>query len=279
MRAYDGLAAANREALPCRAPVVVNDFLNLTLYRCAHDPEPFKMDTARYFLMARTAHVPLAIYSVLARQGFGQLTPETIGALLEYAALLPAARTEIDGKVPDEPTRSRLRRLLTDSESYLQRVLQARTADKDHFQAYADAMRPLVQANLRIGAEEQLRQFHQQMNTWRAEHPQERWDDVRVVIMGFHQARDQYVTAQYFRWLLREAAGQDHVVYAEYQFSPFGGRSAEAKGLALELLAKVDVDHRAAATILGDRSALERDVMGPAATEILRGWGRSDWPR
>jgi hypothetical protein len=52
----------------------------------------------------------------------------------------------------------------------------------------------------------------------------------------------------------------------------------DTKAAARDLLGKVDLDRGAAKLILGDETALGRDVMGPAAQEILRSWPRSSWP-
>ncbi len=278
VQAYHDAADANLDHLRCRAPVVVNDFLNMTLYRCNGQEAAFHMDTKRYFLMARTAHVPLAIYSFIAAQGFGTITSDTEQRLRAYGALLAAAVDEVRGLSVDEATRKQLLELLDVSAVYVGDVLRSGQADEAGFRAYADRVRPLVRANLRVGADEQLRQFRAQLDAWRREFPDEHWGDLRVVVMGFHQARDLYATKQLFQWLLRERGLEDRVVYAEFQFSPFGDKSVEAKRLALDLLSKVDLDHRAAAAILADRVALQRDVMGPAAKQILESWGNPEWP-
>ncbi len=277
VEAYQAAVAANLKALPCRAPVILNDFLNMTLYMCDGRQEPFKMDTKRYFLMARTAHAALAAFSLAEPAGDGVLTSGALEGIRAYIAFLPAAREQVTKADVDEKTRDRLLALLDSTSDYLGGLLRNGRVDQAEFDAYAARVRPLIQDNLHVGAEEQLRQFRDQLNKWRTSYPKEHWGDLRVVVMGFHQARDLYATQQLFRWLLREDGPQNRVVYAEYQFSPFD-RSDEAKKLALELLSKVDLDHRAATALFGNPNVLQQDVMGPAATEILRQWGASDWP-
>ena len=279
--AYHDAANANLRQLPCRAPVIVNDFLNMTLYLCDGPQSPsFAMDTKRYFLMARSAHPTLAIYSYIAKQGFGPLSAESVQRLREYAALLPPAREEARARPDiDEPTRNRGLRLFDEALAYIDVISESQRADESGFQAYAHQVRPLIEANLRVGAEEQLRQFRAQLEAWRAKYPDERWDDLRVVVMGFHQARDLYATKQLFEWLLQEPAFENRVVYAEFQFSPFGDNSGKARCLALELLSKVDLDHRAASMIFADGTVLQRDVMGPSARDILKEWGTPRWAK
>lgn len=259
-------------------PIILNDFLNMTLYLSGDRTAQFHMDKRVYFLMARTTHPPLALYSILQSQEFGPLTDSTRRALMNYAGLLARAREELAGVPMDDDMRHRLNQLLMQSSNYTERVLRDGNATPEAFRSYVQTIRPLVEANLATGAREQLAQFKAQLDRWKVEFPVERWDTLLVVVLGFHQARELYATKLLFQWLLREPATEHRVVYAEVLIPPFGPRREESQQLALELLAKVDFERTAADMILGDDTALQRDVMGPAARDLLNSWGPSPWP-
>jgi len=259
-------------------PIILNDFLNMTLYLPGDRTARFGMDKNIYFLMARTTHPPLALYSILSMQGFGPLTDTTRQALTNYVELLGRARDEVASAQINENMRQRLTSLLTQSSDYATGVLQDGGARPEAFRTYVQAIRPLVEANLVTGAREQLIQFKAQLDQWKAAYPTERWNALLVVVLGFHQARELYATKLLFQWLLREPVTERRVVYAEVLFPPFGTCRDESQRLALELLAKVDFERDAAGLILGDDTALQRDVMGPAARDVLEDWGASPWP-
>jgi len=276
--AYQRAVQDHLTTLRREGPIILNDFLNMTLYLPRDRTERFLMDKKIYFLLARTTHPPLALYSILATQGFGPLTDPTRQALAHYVELLARTHDEVANMAIDGEMRQRLIALLTRSNNYAEDLLRKGVASPEGFRAYVQTVRPLIDANLETGAREQLDQFKAQLDQWRAEFPQERWDALLVVVLGFHQARELYATKLLFQWLLREPATERRVVYAEVLIPPFGERREESQQLALELLAKVDFERDAADLILGDETALQQDVMGPAARDLLNSWGASSWP-
>ncbi|MCG8469835.1 MAG: hypothetical protein MJB57_16785, partial [Gemmatimonadetes bacterium] len=161
---------------------------------------------------------------------------------------------------------------------YVAGVIAAKSTSEADFEAFMLPLRPLIRENFAVGAREQLDQFRAQMDAWKTEFPTEDWAALRVVVLGFHQPRDEYALKLFFQWLLEEPAYEKRVVFAEFQHSIFGPDRAEAVRLALELLTKVDLDAGAAEIMFGDEAMLGRDVMGPAAGSIIRAWGQPTWP-
>lgn len=274
------LAAAQTRLADIKAsgPVILNDFLNMTLYRPGAEPERFNMTKDTYFLMARASHPPLALYSMLSPGGLGALSDTERTAVATYADKLRAARAELPTMAIDPLVRQRIDRIFELSERLAATALTTNAVSEAEYLKYAAEVRPLLKANLELGAREQLRQFRDQLNYWRAQFPAEHWDQLHVVVLGFHQARELYAPKLFFQWLLREPEVEDRVVYAEVLIPPFGEHRGESHDLALELLAKVSLDRDAARLVLGDESALGRDVMGPAARDIIEDWGSSQWP-
>jgi hypothetical protein len=260
------------------APIIVQRLLGMTLYRSNGERVQYQMDKHRYFLMAAASHPPLAIYSILSKQGFGPIRDSTREQLSEYRDAIGEARNLVPAVEDDGEVVDHILAIFRSSEHYIDAVQAAGTAPESGFAQYAAEIRPLVVENLRIGAREQLKQFRFRLETWREEYPGENWQDLRVVVRGFHQPRDLYALKLLFEWLLQEPDFEHRVVFAEFQYPIFGKQSEEVEELALTLLTKVDFEQSLGALVLGDPSAMGRDVMGPAAIEILQEWGQPDWP-
>lgn len=276
--AYLDAIETHRSQLQAEAPIIVQRLLGMTLHRANGERIQFEMDKRRYFLMAAASHPPLAIYSILAKQGFGPINASTRADISAYRAALADARAALPTVEADEEIVERILRIFASSDHYLDSVLSTGSSSKSGFENYAAAIRPLLVENLRIGAREQLEQFRSCLETWRQEFPDENWEELRVVVLGFHQPRELYVLKQFFEWLLDEPDFEHRVVFAEFQYPIFGKQADEVEELALTLLTKVDFEQPMGALVFGNPSVMGRDVMGPAAVEILQKWGESDWP-
>lgn len=258
-------------------PVITQDLLNMTLILSNGEKVPYKMDKKAYFTLAHTTHPVLTIYSILYQSDF-KPTESTMLALEDYILKLVKAQEGIKQVTHlNEKQKDRIRTLLATSEVYVQHLLDTKETHKKGFTLYSSGVRRMVEGNLYDGAKEQLDQFKAQMEKWKTEYPNENWEDLRVVVMGFHQARDLYALKLFFQWLLKEPDFEKKVVFAEYQFSIFGDQKEKAEELALLLLTKVDFEKEPSLFLLGNETQLQKDVMGPAAQKILKAWGQSDW--
>lgn len=275
--AYDEAIANHGTKLSANYPVITQDLLNMTLIRPNGNKLRYSMDKRMYFLMAHSSHPPLTIYSILSKDGFGTLSNDTVTALENYQQKIGAAEAEIKSSNLNQVVRNRILRILEFSRKYLAVTIRDKSASRIGFIKYANQIRPALEANLNRGALEQLKQFKAQVEKWRTEFPSDNWRELKVVVMGFHQAREMYALDSFFRWLLREPTYEKRVVYAEFPDSISGPNRERAEQLALLLLTKVDFDLGASSLIFGHPDVLEKDVMGPAAARILRSWGSSPW--
>lgn len=277
---YD--SAIERHAAKMRAsyPIVTQDLLNMTLLRPGAAPEPFTTMAKRtYFLVAHTSHPPLTIYSILSKQGFGDLNDATVAELTSYRdQLKQAVDSDKTGDGVEPNLRARLFPIMKASLRYLEESIARRSATRQSFENYARPLRETIRGNFQIAAQEQLTQFKAKMDAWQAAYPNENWSALRVVVMGGHQARDLYALKLFFQWLLREPGYEKRVVYAEDQTMPVGLDLPSAEVSGLELLTKVDFDNDVGQIIFGDPSIMQRDVIGPAAQSILKEWGPTQWP-
>lgn len=275
---YNDAIAFHEKNVLHRYPVITQDLLNMTLIRSNGETERYSMDRKRYFLMANTSHPVLAIYSILSKDGFSTVSKQTIVELENYLTKLSKAAEEVKSLSIEPEVKTRILFVLTSSAEYVQSVIRSGKTSLDEFERYARPLRHAIDENLYVGAEEQLIQFKEQVNKWRLQFPEEKWNQLRVVVLSFHQGREKYALTLFFKWLLHEPNYEKRVVYAEFQSSISGAERDNAEKLALVLLTKVDFDLEASTRIFGNPRTLQVDVMGPAAVKILKGWGKSGWP-
>lgn len=276
-RSYADASTLHQAAIMAAGPVITQDHLSMTLFLPHGGEHRFTMDTTAYTLAAQTSHVPVTVYAIIARTGFGVLDETQIQDLVAYRGLLDEATVYFQDLGLSDETLTRSLTVFEETRAFISRIVNAGEASKEAYRSYLSPLRPLIQQNLMIGASEQLRQFREQMQVWRAAFPDENWEDLRVVILGLHQPRTDYALGLFFRWLLNQPGYEDRVVYAEFQESFFGSRREAAQLLGLDLMTRVDLDREISALMFDDPTVLQRDVMGPAAHEILESWGPSPW--
>ena len=274
---YQAVTQAHAKNMHASYPVITQDLLNMTLIRSNGEKIRFRMDRKAYMTFAHATHPPLTIYSMLYQEDF-ELKDSTLQKLQAYRELLAAGKKGVwQTSHINAEQQQRIHDLLSRSDEFLQRIVNDQQTSKAQYHAYAKSIRPLLAANLYDGAMEQLTQFRVQLEEWKQAYPEENWDELRVVILGFHQPRDLYVTKTFFQWLLEESGFEKQVVYAEFQGRITGKYRENAEHQALELLTKIDLEKEASLFLLGNENQLQQDVMGPAAVEIMKAWGRSTW--
>lgn len=276
-RAYDDAIAYHRATTIHGGPLIVQDLLGMTLIKTDGERLRYEMDKTVYFTVAHNTHPPYGIYSIIAFQGYGPLNDYQLSRLAEYRVGIVASLARLDTYKIDADTRQRLAVILNASRDYIDQISAAGAASRESFQAFVTPLRPLFHANFHLAALEQLRQFRAQMKIYQARYAEENWDDLRVVVMGFHQTRNLWVLKQFFQWLVREPDYEHRVVYAEFQHPFFGENRARAESLAIELATKVDFDLSAAEIFLGDKTLLGSDILGPYGRDIIESWGPSDF--
>ena len=280
-RAHYGKAVEHQALkLQHNQPIIIQSLLDMSLLRPAGDStvrSTFKMDRRVYRLMADSSHPPLAIFSILSNSDY-VITGETKATLTAYQELLAEALRLADAHSgTTEEQRNRFKLILKQSIDFIAQIVLQDKTDSKAFQQYAHSVQEEVERNLYDAALNQLDQYKAQMERWKLEYPNENWEDLRVLVLGFHQPRNLYVTKQFFQWLLNEPGYENKVVYAEFQQPFFGKNAAKAEKMGLRLLYSVEFDRAPSYLILGDSIQLQTDVMGPAAQQIIKTWPKSGW--
>lgn len=276
-QSYDEAVEYHREHVVFNAPIITQDLLNMTLIRANGERVRFEMDKTVYRIMARTSHPVMGVFSVLSMGEEDSLSPRQLERLGEYRDAIETAAAHVDRLPVDRGARERIERILAATADYVARTIETGAASDEDFTRYIEPLRPLIVENLRRGALEQLDQFNAQMRRWKTAYPDDEWEELRVVVMGFHQPRNLYTLKQFFRWLLAEPEHESRVVFAEFQHSIFGEKRAISEELAIELATKVDLDLIASAAVFDDKTYLGSDVMGRVARQIIATWGESDF--
>lgn len=273
--AYEAATAQTMAETRARVPVLVNRFGQVSLYRPGiATPEIFSMKMGKYLEARSVAHAAAAVYVGIAPFGMGALDQARLGWLAKYERLLVAAEGEVQARtdLPDDIKLVQVA-LLSDVRHIVQRIYQRGTVDQELLSELGRRTREGIRTCLKFAAASQLDQFKAQVDEWKAAYPDLRWKDAVVVIIGIHQARRNYLQRQFFDWLLQDnAISEDRVVFAETIAPPPPLEKAEPAD-ALLLLSKVMLDKGLSMTIFENTYAMQSDVLGDAAAEIIKGWG------
>ena len=271
--AYNLAVSQTLTDLRARVPVLVNRFGQIALYRPGVDqPDIFSMDMKVYLEARAIAHTVVALNARLAPFGLGPLDSERLDWLAKYETLLTNAASELTGRsnVTDSLNAAQLD-MLVKVRGFVQRIYQRGEVDQTILDEMGAIVRPGIKKNLEAAAASQLVQFRTRIDQWKASYPALAWDRAVVVIIGIHQARENYLQRQFFDWLLHDQPSkQERVVFAETLQPPTIEKDGAAD--AMMLLSKVVLDKAISTSIFGDPLALQSDVLGGAAEDIIRGW-------
>lgn len=262
--------------LRSRVPVLVNRFGQIAFYRPGVDrPEIFSMDMRAYLEARSFAHTPVALCARLQPFGFGALDADRLDWLSAYRDLLAKAEQEVADR---DDIAQDLRKIRTDLlqtvRQYVERIYQRGSVDLATLEEMRVKVREGIEKNLMVAASSQLEQFRDQTLRWKRAYPGLRWDDAVVVVVGGHQARDGYLQRQFFDWMLNDQPDiEANVVYAESLTSPPSLEKDPATD-AMNVLSKVMFDKGISSILFEDPLALQSDVLGKAASEVISSWPR-----
>jgi hypothetical protein len=251
-------AEARARALGGARPVIVLRAGTATLLRDTGRVD-VAVDPAVYHSLKAVAHVPLAIYVMLAHVD-GAVEPRTLQALTEYRRMVSTVRADVATRGDLAPQRGRQERILRESIDFVDAVVEARAVTRTGLTAFARRVAPLVLANADDAARAQLDTLHARVTAWRRELTPAEWQRLRVVIVGVHMAREGEVATQYFSRLLGEPSEGRRIVYAE---------SLWDEAPALDLLGTHLLDAGIGGAFFDDTMRMHRDLLSDAARDYL----------
>jgi len=258
-QAFRKAYAANRKiVLTKTSPIVIASGDDLVLHRDGKRTE-VKVTPPLYHDLKTIAHVPLAIYTLLAAGDVS--TEEQRTELSRYRDLVQAARHNIERHWPEPKTLARQKDILDGSLKYLEEVLQAEKGPLPDLQAFCRRMAPLLLANSSDAARAEIDATHAQMMRWRQELTREEWDRLQVIVVGSQMPRRGNLDVQYFAHLLGLKGEGPRLTYAEALWE---------EPAALRLLATRLVDKEVGRIFFDDDQRMFRDLLADAAAEYLR---------
>ncbi|HYV45020.1 MAG TPA: hypothetical protein VFA20_09170 [Myxococcaceae bacterium] len=224
-------------------------------------PEGLDVIPASYHPLKDVAHAVL-LASLLFEAPPGPARDQKVAAAI---AAIDAVLAEVDGAgpasrlIPPEQI-PRQGRMLELTRAALVKLAAGGLPEAERRQYFA-AVRPDVVENLRVVAEELLRNLDREVKEIRrkaeAQDPRA-WDSVLVLAASVHQARARELGVQYFERLLAEPVGEG--ARNERRLVVSEGVFAEADQYGL--LALHLVDQAASADVFGDPLRLQWDALG-----------------
>jgi len=215
-----------------------------------------------FHMLKSIAHAPIAIYVMLSSHNGGAL-PKTVVKDLQRVHKTLAAALAADAVAQANSHDSALaRQVLTECLAFVEDVQERKALDAASLKAFARAIGPALLRLTETATALQLEFLHHAVQTALAGLSREKRKRLHVVVVGDHQARERSFAMQYFLLRLQEPEGEEsRVTYAE---------NAESVDEALALVGTQRLDRKVATAFFGDSKRLQRDVLGDAASALLK---------
>jgi len=259
----DSFRASYRELREWRIssldPIIIVQFDDLHLVRNGK-VQTEKFTPPVYHDYKAISHIPLALYTKLARHVGRPFDKAMLEWLTMYLKQIQAAAASLDGRPGWTPEQLRLhKQIATASEKFIEKIGGAEECSDQELTNYTRMMRPLVLASADAAAKVQLDGLHALVTKWRAELGP-RWTHVDVVVLGPKQPRPGNVQYAYFKRAMGPGAEGRRLWYAEGVFDKDGG---------LNLLGTILIDRGASLAFFANPTRLERDLLADGAARHL----------
>lgn len=253
--AYDDRRAEKAKALP----VLVLSGESLMLLHGKEQRE-FRASDPRSRIIQAAAHAPIGIFAVLHEHPpFVQLQAAARSRLLALRAACAHAHDALDAL--DEAARHDVRSVLERSQHFIDAQLARERADISALGKLARELGPALLLLTKHATRLELDALHGAVEEALSALDSEQLRDLKVVVIGVHQARARSLGMQYFQKRFGESAGEERrVAYAE------GAADIEE---ARTLVGTRRFDRAIARAFFGDARRLQRDVLGDAAKAAL----------
>jgi hypothetical protein len=255
-RDFHAAYGEERSAAQLRHPVFVvlgDDLIVL----CRGQRQAFSITAPAFHAIKSIAHAPIAAFALLQRA-----SSERDERLRVLRDRLLDARAELDQPALTA-ARSDLELVIESCLSLLAWALDGAAQAPAASARFAAQMGPILLRLTARATEIQLRTLHEQTERAFATLPPDQHPFVHVVVAGVHQARARSLAMQYFEKRFGEPPGAERrVTYAE---------ATSTERAALELVGTQRLDRLIARAFFGDAQRLQRDILGDAAAEQLRG--------
>lgn len=267
----DAYARLRTEILAKIRPIIIQSGDMLVLLKDGARSEAPAV-TQRYHELKAVAHIPLALYVMLAPEADSKLDEAQLKKLREYRALVVQARASLEGRDFRPKQRERQLKMVDRSLAFIDTTLGTGTAPSPTLRRFTLSQSEDIQANMYEAAEDQINTMDKQLKTWLAEMTAEERKRLRVVVGAAHMPRVGNLSMQYFsvalsepyegRYEEEEERNSDfRLIYSESMFEEED---------ALRVLATHLLDADISIYFFNDTQRMHRDLLGDAGEEIIR---------
>lgn len=215
---------------------------------------------SNYHDLKAMAHIPLAIYCVLENCDDGSLNDIQSQKLTNLERLISRIETNLETTFSDPTARSNQVALVNRCQAFIANALEDRRSTADELDHFIDELRPVIIENASLAAQIRIDNYHQQMELWHQELPEQDWERLYIVIPGAVMSRKNSLAVRYFAKLFQQPSEGGRVIYAESQYD---------ESQDLQLLGTHLLDSRIGEAFFDDESRMKRDLLGPAANAYL----------
>ncbi len=207
------------------------------------------------------AHLPVAIYLMLAPAGGDKLDTRRVERLIDYRAKMDRVEETIEQIGLKPSTIERQKEMVALSKQFLDQVIERRQCSIDELYTFTRPILPLIEMNIADAARSQLDAMHRQVMAWKEEISSEQWSKLRVALKGPVLARKDELAKQYFERALHIEGEGTRMVFMEMYYPPTP---------MLTLLATRSVDQGISIAFFDDPDRMFRDVLADAATAYIK---------
>jgi len=213
-----------------------------------------------YHELKAVAHIPLALYVMLAFPPQATLSSDRLQRLRRYRELMEDAHQTLADRHFTPEQLSRQGAIFRASFELLDAALGHGHVGAATLGEFASRMGPLLLANVTDATAAEMRALYSTTAAWRKELSPAEWNALHVVLIGPHMPRQQECSMQFFERLFHDPEEGKHIIYAEALWNEKD---------ALGLLATHVVDESAGAAFFGDPMRMHRDLLADAAKAYL----------
>lgn len=254
-------AEAMKEDTSAAGPVIIVGGGKATLLDAGKKVEEVEYLPPQYGILKTLDHVPLAIFVMLVNHTDSPLSDDKVKELESFkkAASSASAKAGQLGLSPEAAERAR--NLLSVAGNFIDKVTSSLRVSRAELNSFARQCEPVLMDNAYDAVSIELGGLDKQVMDWKKGMSAAEWDNLHVVVMGGHMARQQEREMQYFQMLLGEREEGRRIVYFE------GSSDIDS---AVDLLAKHILDASIGDAFFADPMRMHRDVLSDAARRYLQ---------
>lgn len=254
-------ADAMKEDTSAAGPVIIVGGGRATLLHAGKKVEEVEYLPSQYGIFKTLDHVPLAIFVMLVNHTDSPLSDDKVKELETFKKAISAASTKASRLELSAEALERARNLLAVAGNFVDKVTSSQRVSRAELNSFARQCEPVLMDNAYDAVSIELGGLDKQVMGWKKSMSAAEWDNLHVVVMGGHMARQQEREMQYFQMLLGEREEGRRIVYLE--------GSSEIDN-AMDLLAKHILDASIGDAFFADPMRMHRDVLSDAARRYLQ---------